>query len=217
MNRIHESSVIYPGVKLGDDLTIGPLCVIGQSAFEDAAPTSIGDSCTVGTLTQIHAGAVLSDNVECLGGVFISEDNNIGSATRIGPASVLRYGNRIGKNVRIHSQAFLERVILHDNVFIGPHVVFSDDPHPPCPDFQRCVSETVVEEYVSIGANVTIVPGVKIGSRSLIYAGSVIVKDVPPDSVMAGVPAKRIKDVGDLECPPGFHKRPYGWLDGDAG
>ena len=62
-----------------------------------------------------------------------------------------------------------------------------------------------------IGANVTILPGVVIGEGALVGAGSVVVDDVPPGAVVVGNPARVVKAVADLTCPPGFFERPYVW------
>ena len=62
-----------------------------------------------------------------------------------------------------------------------------------------------------IGANSTILPGVEIGEGALVGAGSVVVHDVPAGAVVAGNPARVIKQVADLTCPPGWFERPYVW------
>ena len=57
----------------------------------------------------------------------------------------------------------------------------------------------------------TIAPGLKIGHHSQIYAGAVLTKDVEPYSVMAGNPARKIKDFKELKCTPGYFERPFEW------
>jgi acetyltransferase-like isoleucine patch superfamily enzyme len=80
-----------------------------------------------------------------------------------------------------------------------------------CPRYTECKGGAVVEDYVRIGANSTILPGVRIGRNSLIGAGSVVTKDVPPGSVVAGNPATVIKQINDLVCFKGFYEKPYNW------
>jgi UDP-2-acetamido-3-amino-2,3-dideoxy-glucuronate N-acetyltransferase len=114
--------------------------------------------------------------------------------------------------VRIHSGCFLEMVTIEDDVFVGPNVVFTDDPHPMnCPRYKECKGGALVRRRARIGANSTILPGVEIGENALVGAGSVVVDDVPSATVVAGNPARVIKKVSELECGPGFFDRPYEW------
>jgi acetyltransferase-like isoleucine patch superfamily enzyme len=68
-----------------------------------------------------------------------------------------------------------------------------------------------VRRLARVGANATILPGVVIGENALVGAGSVVVDDVPPGAVVVGNPARVIKHVDDLTCPPGLVDRPFGW------
>jgi acetyltransferase-like isoleucine patch superfamily enzyme len=79
-----------------------------------------------------------------------------------------------------------------------------------CPRYKECKGGPVVEDYARIGANCTILPGVRIGRNSLVGAGSVVTKDVPENSVVAGCPARIIKMIDELTCFVGFERRwPY--------
>lgn len=131
----------------------------------------------------------------------------------VGTHAALEYGNRIGDRVRIHTGCFLENCVVEDDDFLGPHVVFTDDPHPMCPRYRDCVGGATVRRQVSIGANVTVLPGVEIGEGSLVGAGSVVVANVPPGVVVAGNPARVVKKVEELVCWPGFFERPYAWRE----
>jgi acetyltransferase-like isoleucine patch superfamily enzyme len=97
-------------------------------------------------------------------------------------------------------------------VFIGPNVVFTDDPHPmKCPRYLECKGGVTVRRLARIGAHSTLLPGVVVGENALVGAGSVVTRDVPPGTVVAGNPARVIKKVEDLDCPPGFYEKPYRW------
>jgi acetyltransferase-like isoleucine patch superfamily enzyme len=101
---------------------------------------------------------------------------------------------------------------LGNDIFVGPHVVFTDDPHPMgCPRYKECLGGATVGDLARIGANCTILPGVVIGRNTLVGAGSVVVHDVEEGTVVAGNPAKVIKKVSELECFPQFYERPYVW------
>jgi len=207
--------VIYPNVTIGKGATIEKPYIIGKpprGRKEGELKTIIGKNAIIRPFTTIYAGNKIGDNFQTGQGVSIREDNNIGDNVRIGTNSVLEFGNKIGNNVRIHTGCFLEMVTIEDDVFIGPNVVFTDDPHPMgCPRYKECLGGAIVKELARIGANSTILPGVVVGINSLVGAGSVVTHDVPANSVVAGNPAKVINQIDDLVCIKGFFERPYVW------
>jgi acetyltransferase-like isoleucine patch superfamily enzyme len=174
-------------------------------------PLVLGPRATLRPFTTIYAGSTIGADFQTGHGATIREDNRLGDGVSVGSGAVLEYGNRIGHRCRIHSGCFLEKTTLGDDVFCGPHVVFTDDPHPPCPRYADCVGGPVVESLAKIGANAVILPGVRIGRGALVGAGSVVVRDVPAGRVVAGNPARVVKAVADLACPPGHFAKPYAW------
>jgi UDP-2-acetamido-3-amino-2,3-dideoxy-glucuronate N-acetyltransferase len=122
--------------------------------------------------------------------------------SKIGAFVEIQKGAFIGKNCKISSHTFVcEGVHIEDNVFVGHGVMFTNDLFPkatnadgsPQTEADWKVIKTIVKKGASIGSNATILCGITIGENALIGAGSVVTKDVLPNTVVAGVPAKIIK------------------------
>jgi acetyltransferase-like isoleucine patch superfamily enzyme len=206
---------IAPGVQIGAGAVLHPPCILGKpprGAEEGELSLIIGANPTIRPFSTIYAGTVIGDDFQTGQGASIREDNFIGNNVSIGTNAVVEFGNRLGDRVRIHSGCFLEMVTIEDDVFVGPHVVFTDDPHPMlCPRYKECKGGAIVRRLARIGANSTILPGVEIGENALVGAGSVVTHDVPSNAIVVGNPARVIKQIDDLTCPPGFFEKPYAW------
>ena len=202
-------------VQLGEGCVVQQPCVLGmlpRGAEHSDASTIIGVGGVIRPFTTIYAGVECGARFQTGQGVSIREDNIIGDDVSIGTNTVLEYGNRIGDRVRIHTGCFLELVTVEADAWIGPNVVFADDPHPPCPRYRDCRGGAVVRARARIGANSTILPGVVIGAGALVGAGSVVTHDVPEGAVVVGNPARPMSAVSDLTCEPGFFTKPYEWF-----
>lgn len=208
-----ESYRLYPGVKLGGGADIGDFVIIGlppATAQEGELETIIGQVAIIRSHTVIYAGNKIGNHFQTGHGVMIRENNEIGDRVSIGTGSVIEHHIKIGHSVRIHSQAFIpEYSILEDGCWIGPNVVVTNVLHPLCPKAKTCAKGATIKKGAIIGANSTLVPGITIEERALVGAGSVVVKDVPEGYVVAGNPAKLIKEIKDLTCPYHLIERPY--------
>ena len=129
---------------------------------------------------------------------------SIGDDSKVGTFVEIQKNASVGKDCKISSHTFIcEGVHIGDGVFIGHNVTFINDKHPRSvnPDGSMQTEEDwkVVETFVrngaSVGSSATILCGVTIGEGAIVGAGAVVTKDVPPNSVVAGVPAKVIKKI----------------------
>lgn len=162
--------------------------------------TVYGKNCLIRSGTIIYPEVRIGDNFQSGHYTLIREGNRIGNNVCVGSFTELALGNTIGDNTRIHSRCFLEDVTVERNVFIGPGVVFANDPHPRSPKGSPCIKGATVQDGAVIGAGATILPHVIIGKEALVGAGSVVTKDVPPGAVVIGNPARKIKNVRDIVC-----------------
>jgi acetyltransferase-like isoleucine patch superfamily enzyme len=131
----------------------------------------------------------------------------IGDDVKIGTFVEIQKGVRVGNRCKISSHTFIcEGVTLEDEVFVGHGVTFINDrfPRATSTDGQlqteadwSCVP-TTVKRGASIGSGVTILCGVAIGERSIVGAGSVVTKDVPDGAIVAGNPARVLRQVDQI-------------------
>ena len=117
----------------------------------------------------------------------------IGRNCKIAAYVEIQRGVEIGDRCKIEAFAFIPSgVTIEDEVFIGPHVCFTNDRKPKAVG-DWSVTPTLVKKGASIGANATIVCGVTIGEGATIGGGAVVTKDVPPEAVMVGNPAREVQ------------------------
>lgn len=173
--------------------------------------TKLGKNYYLRSGTAIYKGSKIGNNFSTGHNAVVRENNVIGNNVVVGVNSYLGPGNKIGNNVRIHTGCFLEDVEIFDDVIISPGVVFTNDLHPACPAYKKCFLGAKVGKGSVIGANATILPGIKIGNNCLIGAGSVVVSDVSDNEVVVGNPAKVIKKRNDLRCFKNIYKKAYEW------
>ncbi len=128
----------------------------------------------------------------------------IGDDSKIGTFVEIQRGAKIGKRCKISSHTFIcEGVIIEDEVFIGHGVMFTNDRLPRATNADGSpqtaadwkVETTTIKKGVSIGSNATLLCGITVGERSIIGAGAVVTKNVPPGMIVAGNPAKVLRPI----------------------
>ena len=126
--------------------------------------------------------------------------------TKVGTFVEIQKGAKIGKNCKISSHTFIcEGVTIEDDVFIGHNVTFINDIYPRATagDGQlqteadwECIP-TLIKKGASIGSSTTLLCGITVGENAIVGAGSVVTKDVPPNTIVAGNPARMLRKLNE--------------------
>lgn len=128
----------------------------------------------------------------------------IGDETRIGAFVEIQRGAKVGRRVKVSSHTFIcEGVEIEDHVFVGHGVIFTNDRYPravtPAGELQTDrdwkVVPTIVRRGASIGSGSTILCGIEIGEGAIVGAGSVVTRDVPAGTIVAGNPARILRKI----------------------
>ncbi|MCF0061751.1 sugar O-acetyltransferase [Dyadobacter chenwenxiniae] len=155
---------------------------------------------TIRLCVQMNATAMEPDQMRAQLSEIIGSE--IDESTTIFPPFHTNFGRsiRLGKNVFInHACSFLDigGITIEDDVQIGPRVNLTSENHPLDPGNRTTLipKPIVIKRNAWIGAAATILPGVTVGENAIVAAGAVVNRDVPPNTVVAGIPAKMVKQL----------------------
>lgn len=151
-------------------------------------------------MSFVHESAIVDEPAHIGAGTRIWHFCHVMAGAHIGLDSMLGQGCFVGGRVRIGNRCRVQNnvslydgVVLEDDVFIGPSVVFTNVETPRAFVSRKDEYKTTrVRQGATVGANVTLVPGVTLGQYCFVAAGAVVTRDVPDFALMAGVPARQI-------------------------
>ncbi len=236
LGSVHPTALVDSAATIGDDVTIGPYtvvegdvvigegtvvgshCTLGEPTAEfysGQAPAArgcvIGEHSIIRSHTVIYRGVRIGAGFETGHRVTIREGSDIGVGVRVGTLSDLQGDLRIGDYARLHSGVFVPaRSVIGEFAWLFPHVTLLNDPHPPS---DTCTAGPRVGPYAVIAARSVLMPAVEVGGGALVGAASLVVRDVPADTVVIGSPAREVGPVADVVCKHGELDHVYPWPD----
>jgi acetyltransferase-like isoleucine patch superfamily enzyme len=227
MTLIHPSSYVSPEAQLGDDIEVGPFSIIHANVIMGSR-VKVGAYCELGISTHLGDGTPLiigADSLIRSHSVFyessafgpylktghhvtVRERTIAGAGFQIGTLSEIQGDCTVGDYVRFQSNVFVgKKTIIGNFVWILPYVVLTNDPTPPSDVLMGCT----IEDYASVAAASVVLPGITVGHHSLVAAQACVTKDVPPNMVVAGVPAVIIGKANAIKLRDGSARPAYPW------
>jgi acetyltransferase-like isoleucine patch superfamily enzyme len=138
-------------------------------------------------IKYVSTTAHLGKNVKIWHFAYVGDNTIIGDNVMIGSLAHIDYAVKIGNNTRIEGSVYIPPLtVIGNNVFIAPGATFTNDPYPMSP---KMIGVTV-EDGAIIAARAVIKPGITIGKNAVVGMGAVVTKDVPPETVVIGNPAR---------------------------
>ena len=227
MTLIHPTAYISPGAKLGEGVEIGPFSVVHENVIlgertkvgaycelglptplGDGTPLLIGDDSLIRSHSVFYESSLFGPGLTTGHRVTVREKTIVGSGFQLGTSSEIQGDCSIGDYVRFQSNVFVgKKTTIGNFVWILPYVVLTNDPTPP----SNVVIGCTIEDYASIAAAAVVLPGVTVGHHSLVAAQACVTKNVPPNMVVAGVPARVIGKASDIKLRDGSGEPAYPW------
>ena len=206
---IGANVVIHAGVRLGRGVRIQDAAIVGkalalaptsQAALREPEPTLIGHGATIAAQAVVVAGAAIGEAAFVGDQSLVRERALIGSLSTVGRGRAIDNDVAMGERVRIQTGCYITAFsMVEDDVFIGPGVFTYNDNtmgrHPKGIE----MTGALLRRACRVGGGARILPGIEVGEEAFVATGSVVTRDVPPRTLVMGVPARHVRDIRDEE------------------
>lgn len=201
---IHGGTTVGAGTTVGDNVVLGKPVYLSKASTAkggELPPLSVGAGCTIGAGTVVAQGTSLGDNSLLGDQVSVRERCTLGERVIVGRGSCVENDTTIGDRTKIQSNAYITAYMtLESDVFIAPCVITTNDNFMGRTEarFDQIAGPTI-RRGARIGGGAVLLPGIDIGEEAFVGAGAVVIKDVAPNKVMVGSPARELRDVPSEE------------------
>jgi len=186
--KVSEKAILHGRVKIGEGTAVQENVILGNAEDGDL---SIGKDSIIRSGSVIYSDVKIGNNFRSGHNVLIRENTEIGDNVLVGTNSVIDGDCKIGNNVSIQTGVYITRyTTIGDGVFLGPLCVTTNDKYMK---YGAVLKGPVIKRGARIGANATIMPGITIGENAVVGAGAVVTKNVKPNEIVTGIPARVIK------------------------
>jgi acetyltransferase-like isoleucine patch superfamily enzyme len=165
--------------------------MLGLRYKEGCTPFRVGDNACIRAGTIIYSDVVAGDDFQTGHHAIIREHTVFGSYIVVGTNTVIDGHVAVGDFVKIESNCYIPtHTTIGSRVFIGPGVVLTNDKYPQKMRDRYSPKGPVIEDGVTLGAGVVVLPHITVGRGSFVAAGAMVTKDIPPMSLVKGVPGE---------------------------
>jgi acetyltransferase-like isoleucine patch superfamily enzyme len=198
---IHAGTELGEGVKVQDGAVLGKPVALGPRSRASAAPAPglrVGDAAVICAGAVVLAGAVIAAHAVVGDQAHVRERATVGGGSVVGRGSAVDNDVRIGARVKVQSGCYLTAfTLVEDDVFLAPGVTTTNDHTMGRHDREHELRGATLRRACRVGGAAVLLPGVEVGEEAFVAAGALVTRDVPPRSVVMGVPARAVRDVPD--------------------
>lgn len=186
-----SSSATETRALIGAGCQIQPQAIVGLIYRPDCGPAQLGEEAIVRAFTIIYGDVRIGRGFRSGHHALIREHTTIGDWVLVGTGVIIDGQAQIGDYVSLQGRVYVPtHTTIGHHVFIGPGAVLTNDKYPLRQRQSYQPQGPVIADHVTIGANATLLPGVRIGEGAVVAAGSIVTGDVPAWSLAVGAPAR---------------------------
>jgi acetyltransferase-like isoleucine patch superfamily enzyme len=200
---VHDGTIIGDGCIVEDHAVLGKRPRLARSSAAlrgDVGPLELAPRVTVCSGAIVFAGASVATEAILGDQSFVRERSSIGASTVIGRGSVVDNDVVVGARAKVQTGVYLTAfTLVEDDVFVGPGAVTTNDDTMSRHGADTSLRGAILRRACRIGGGAVLTPGVEIGEEAYVAGGAVVTRDVSPRTVVMGVPARVVREVGEQD------------------